>query len=208
MSVALIVDLVRSREMSDRAFAQRAILDAFRTAEARDPARRPLWATVGDEFQAEHAGLRGALRAITLAQLLLPEGVEARIGLGLGDSTVVTDAPSPILDGTAWWRARQAIEEARAGEHGRIPLQRSAFVGPEEEAGALVSAGLHLRDQIIGSMRPRSRRIAAAILLGRTQGEIATTERISQSAVSQDLRRSGAIGLIAADTALREDDRP
>jgi DNA-binding CsgD family transcriptional regulator len=47
-------------------------------------------------------------------------------------------------------------------------------------------------------MKARERRVAGLALMGTSQAEIARAEAISQSAVSQNLRRSGASALSEA----------
>jgi hypothetical protein len=59
------------------------------------------------------------------------------------------------------------------------------------------------RDEIVSGMNDRSRRLALGILKGQTQVELARTERISQSAVSQNLQRNGALALLGTIEALR-----
>ena len=51
-------------------------------------------------------------------------------------------------------------------------------------------------------LRSRERRLATALLTGRTQAEAATAERITQSAVSQAVSRSGVRELLALDAEL------
>jgi DNA-binding CsgD family transcriptional regulator len=60
-----------------------------------------------------------------------------------------------------------------------------------------------LRDHLISAMKPRERRVAAASLLGDAQADIAEAEGITQSAVSQSLRRSGGAALLAGHHAMQ-----
>lgn len=200
--IALIVDIVKSRELEDRVGAQRSIREAFEQANDAHPMHRPLWPTVGDEFQAIFASLGDALLTTTLVRLVLPDGLECRFGMGRGETTDVDEqAPGAIQDGSAWWNAREAIEETHRREHGNEPYLRSWFVSDgagEKGTTALVNSFLLLRDASISSMRPRDRRLAAGILLGCSQTELSRQEKITQSAVSQSLRRSGAAALISA----------
>lgn len=198
--VALIVDIVGSRQVEDRVGAQRSVREAFEQAHNARPMRRALWPTVGDEFQAIFSNLGDALLATAFVRLALPEGVDCRFGLGRGETADIDEKESgTIQDGSAWWNAREAIEETHRREHGSEPYLRSWFVSDNaEEAGALINAYLLLRDEKISSMRARERRLTAGILLGRSQSELARQEKITQSAVSQSLRRSGGAALIAA----------
>lgn len=191
---AVIVDIVGSRKLPDRGFAQDAIRAAFAAADALAQPARTLWSTSADEFQAIYASATFAAAATGYARLALPDGVDIRFGIGLGTSTLVEHGDAgDVLDGDAWWNARAAIEEAerRAGRGG---LERSWAIGTA--ADTELNAALLLRDHIIGTMKPRERRIAAGLCAGRTQSEIAAAEQISQSAVSQSSRRSGAGTLV------------
>jgi hypothetical protein len=198
-SIALIVDIVDSRRLDDRPLAQRAIRTAFMRADGIAPPERALWPTVGDEFQALYPELSSALAATALVQLILPDDIECRFGLGEGDATEIESRAdgSSIQDGSAWWRAREAIETGHRLEHHGHPSLRTWFVGGDPASTAAVDALLLQRDHALSRMKARERRIASAFLEKRTQIEIAADEGISQSAVSQNLQRSGASALVA-----------
>lgn len=203
--VALIVDIVGSRQLPDRPAAQRAIYEAFDVA-ARDvqPVER-LWATVGDEFQAVFATVRDALRVTTLMRLSFPDAIDCRFGLGAGEvRRLDAGRGGPIYDGSAWYHARGALDEV--DQRGRAaPGLRTWFRSNDRDDEALVTSHLILRDHLIDGMSGRERRLAAGALRGEPQRALAESEGITQSAVSQNLRRSGAAALIAAYRAL--DDR-
>ncbi|WP_062298771.1 SatD family protein [Demequina maris] len=189
---AVIVDIVRSRELHDRAGAQAAVLEAFVRAERDAAPLRPLGATVGDEFQGVYVDLAAALRVTTLAALILPDGIEVRAGIGLGE---VVDVDGDISDGSAWWRAREAIDEAHRREDAGQAAVRAWCVGASGDDAIMASAVLLLRDHVLSRMKSRERRIAAGLIEGRTQAQLAAVESISQAAVSQAAHRSGAIAL-------------
>lgn len=196
---AVIVDIVRSRELDDRAKGQSAVLAAFARAERLVAPVRPLDATVGDEFQGVYARLADAMLVTTVSALALPDGVEVRAGIGLGE---VTEVEGDISDGSAWWRAREAIDEAhRREDAGESAVRAWCVGGPGDDAG-MAPPVLLLRDQILSRMKARERRIAAALIEGDRQADIAARESISQAAVSQAAHRSGAIALREALEAL------
>jgi len=208
--VAVIIDLVDSRQLPSRAAAQEAIEQSFARVNDLIGHEQPIEATIGDEFQAVYATIAQALEATMLARLGLPEGVDCRFGLGLGNAVTVGSGAAGLLqDGSAWWLAREAIDEAHERQDSRTPSTRSWFRTDvkAESAGfpePLVNAYLLARDQIIGSMTDRSRRIAFGAMIGRSQHDLAAEERISQSAVSQSLRRSGGASLVATLDVLRQ----
>lgn len=212
MVLALIVDIVGSRELDDRERAQSSIMHAFHRADEVFPADTPLWATVGDEFQALYADIGAALGATALARLVLPDGVDCRFGLGHGEvrDITVADGGRPIQDGSAWWSAREAIETARRHESHGHPYLRTWFSSGADDPAhqvAAINAVLLQRDQAISRMKARERRLAAALLAGRPQHDIAREEGISQPAVSQNLQRSGATALAAGLDLFRRGER-
>ena len=203
--VALIIDIVGSRQLTDRPAAQRAIHAAFETASRDIHAIEPLWATVGDEFQAVFATVRDALRVTTLMRLAFPDAIDCRFGLGAGEvRRLDAGRGGPIYDGSAWYHARGALDEV--DQRGRAaPGLRTWFHSDDADETALVTSHLILRDHLIDGMSGRERRLAAGALRGEPQHRLADSEGITQSAVSQNLRRSGAAALIAAQRALGEE---
>lgn len=209
-NVAVLVDIVRSRELDDRAGAQGAVRRAFDLAGHGSEAGvvRSLWPTVGDEFQAVYTDVAAALRATAVVRLALPEEVDCRFGLGRGDIREIEQSGSgSIQDGSAWWNARAAIEEAHRREDRRNPYLRGWFVSDDRSGDGVVNAYLLMRDALIGGMGPRERRLAGGVMLGRAQSELAGEEGISQSAVSQRLRKSGGAALLAAHQELAVSER-
>jgi len=205
----LIADIVRSRDLPDRSAAQAAIFEAFSQAENLDAPVSPVWSTVGDEFQLVLPTVGAAVRTTVVVRLALPDGVDLRFGLGLGETWEVDSrGASTIQDGPGWWAARRAIDEAHRRQDTGSPYLRSWFVDSSEPPALtverMINAHLLLRDMTVSAMNPRQRRIALGTLLGRTQSELAAAEGITQSAVSQNLARSGAGALVASVDLLRE----
>lgn len=218
--IAVIVDISKSRAHLDRADLQSDTLHAFGQVNQLVQAEQALEPTVGDEFQAIYADLPTALRATLLARLLLPEGIDCRFGLGHGEvHTVGASRFGPIQDGSAWWAARAAIEEAREREYSKLRFVRTWYndgTETERQPGsdtadaisgepgqALVNAYLLARDHLVFSMKPRTRRLLLGQIIGETQASLAKQEGISQSAVSQNLHSSGAVALLAGEELLR-----
>ncbi|MCS5714962.1 SatD family protein [Herbiconiux sp. CPCC 205716] len=202
---AVIVDIVDSKQIADRASAQGALERAFAGVDEIVPGISPLEATVGDEFQAAYPSLGSALEATLAARLALPEGLDCRFGIGWGELREVgRGTRGAVQDGSAWWHARAAIDQAHQREDSRTPTLRSWFAGDvDSRLEATVNAYLLTRDHVVSSMNPRARRLAYGTLRGRLQAELAEKEGISQGAVSQALRRSGGINVLTATAALR-----
>lgn len=202
--VALIADLVGSRALPDRDAAQDQVLQAFADAHQEIPPLRPAWATVGDEFQAIYRTWQDAVRATLRVATTLTDPVTLRFGLGWGEFREVRTASgeTPVQDGTAWYRAREAVERAGDVAEGLS----TGWVGEDGPAGELslsIQAQLLLRDHVVGRLKARESRILRRLLSGQTQQEVASAERIVQSAVSQAVHRSGAAQLLQLDELLR-----
>ena len=203
MPVALIVDIVGSRRIPDRVAAQ-GDLDAAIARVTNDlpVALTPLHPIVGDEMQAVYPDVGTAIRASLLVQLALPDAVECRFGAGAGEVGVVPSAAGDISDGPGWWAAREAIEEVerlarRTAPSARTRLAAAADQPVEIRAGVgTVNAYLIARDQLVGAMSERTRRLTYGRCLGITQRELAEAEGITQSAVSQALTTSGAAAVV------------
>jgi len=206
--IAVIVDLVGSRVQPDRVEAQHQLVSALADVNHTVDALQPLAPTIGDECQGAYPDLPSALRASLLLRLLLPGALDCRFGIGAGTwRSVGSSDYGPMQDGPGWWAARDAIVEAKSRETRRNRTLRSWYVVAEEHlddapSPALVNALLLCRDEIVTGMGDRSRRLLLGMLRGSTQVELAEAEGISQSAVSQNLRRSGALTLVAADEVL------
>lgn len=209
--VAVIGDIVRSKEAPDRARLQEALAASLRAVNSRLKPFEELEPTVGDEVQGVFSDLAAAVRATLLLrlELLKKSEIDSRYGIGLGSITVFEDQPRITQDGPGWWSARAAIDrvEEMAGQT-RTPFLRTRFELPEERVkvsrreAAAVNAFLVNRDAIVGQMAPRSRRLLLGLLNGRLQAELAEEEGIYQSAVSQNLAQSGAYAIVAAEQEL------
>jgi hypothetical protein len=183
---AVIGDLVGSRQQTSRADVQKHLLAALELVNARLPAAvQKLEPTIGDELQGVYADLHDALYATVLVRLALPEGMDCRFGIGVGELEIVgSSAYGLIQDGQAWWSARKAIDDAEArGRH--FPGLRTRIVRDGSEKGDVVNAYLLCRDTIVSDFDGRQRRIALGVLDGKKLGQIADDEGISTSAVSQ-----------------------
>lgn len=205
MTIAVTADIIGSRGLPDRAAAQRTLDAAITRAEHDLPvAVRGLRPTVGDEQQAVYPTLEAALGALLLLRLALPDGIEFRFGIGVGDVGIVpsTAAAEGIPDGPGWWAARSAIEHVQALQRRTAPQARSWVVAHESaddvhpHAVRWANAYLLARDEIVGGMSERTRRLTYGRCLSRTQRELAEEEGITQSAVSQALSSSGAGSIV------------
>lgn len=210
MIAAVIADIVRSRELDDRAEAQRAIAAAIERAEADVPlALAPLTAVVGDELQGEYATIGAATASLLLVRLALPDGVDCRFGVGFGEVRPVELDGRTIPEGPAWWAARSAIERVETMQQRVAPLART-WVESDDSADAVVRQAVAMtnayvlaRDHLVSSMSERTRRLTYGRCLGRSQRDLAADEGITQSAVSQALASAGSAAVVEGFLALR-----
>ncbi|WP_344154209.1 SatD family protein [Nocardioides koreensis] len=185
----LIGDVVGSRRLDDRAAAQERIGAALHEVAGLVEAAQVLEPTVGDEFQGAFTTVADAALAALLVRLVLLPTVDVRCGLGHGEVTVHDGGRRPLLqDGPGWWSAREALEVL---SRPRRSTERTWYVGPD--AGR-VNAFLLTRDALVDRLGDRGHRLLAAALRGESQADIAATEGISRSAVSQQFARGvGAV---------------
>ncbi|MGQ7311350.1 SatD family protein [Microbacterium arabinogalactanolyticum] len=201
MAVVVTADIIGSRRLLDRGEAQNALDSAIAQVERDLPvAVEGMRPTVGDEEQAVYPTLEAALGTILLLRLALPDGVEFRYGIGIGEVGTVPSTASDrgISDGPGWWAARSAIEQVETLQRRTAPQARTWVVAHEStdevspDAVRWANAYLLSRDELVGAMSERTRRLAYGRCLSRTQSELAASEGITQSAVSQALSSSGA----------------
>lgn len=205
--IPVIADIVSSRELDDRRTAQRAIESAFAQVVDILPAHarpvRPFAAVVGDEFQGAFSTLRAALAATLLVRLALPAGLDLRFGLGLGEVEEIPSTSGSLSEGPGWWAARAAIEHVEEIARREAPQARTWVAAAEHAAGAadlvrIANAAALARDRVVGRWSDRVRALVCGRIAGVTQGELAQSQGISQSAVSQTLAAAGATTIILA----------
>ncbi|MGN7970233.1 SatD family protein [Microbacterium sp. 22296] len=203
MTVAVIADIVASRRLHDRAAAQRRIAEVVDQVDTDLPvAVHVLTATVGDELQGEYARLDDALASLLLVRLTLPDDIDCRFGVGVGEVRPIELDDRTVPEGPAWWAARTAVETVERMQQRAAPFARTWIVASEGEDAAMADtvavAGAYAlaRDQLVSAMSERTRRLTAGRCLGRSQRELAEREGISQSAVSQALTAAGSAALV------------
>ena len=203
MVIAVIADIVGSRRLDDRESAQRILDEAIARAEADAPlALHPLSPTVGDEQQGVYERLGDALTSLLMLQLALPDGLAFRFGIGVGAIRPVESARVKLSDGPGWYAARDAIDIVHAREQRAVPRMRTWIVGApgqDEVMQTVIAASnayLLARDELVGAMSARERRLTYGRLKGLSQAELADQEGVSQPSVSKSLRSAGAAALL------------
>lgn len=212
MPVSVLADIVGSRQLPDRAVAQQLLDEAIASVEREvGTPMVPMRPTVGDEQQAVFATLNEALAFTLLLQLSLPDGIACRFGLGVGAVRAVASAAGDIPEGPAWWAARAAINVVHTKQQRAVPSARTWIVAAPEQDGGMhdlvdfTNAYLLARDQLVGAMNERGRRLTLGRCLGRTQRELAEAEGITQPAVSQALATAGGGAVVEGYLTLRQE---
>jgi DNA-binding CsgD family transcriptional regulator len=194
---AVITDIVRSRDLTDRVAGQKAVRAGYEAADGVVTPHESVWATAGDEFQAVYVSGARAVVATLIVRLSVSAGFDCRFGIGIGERRLIErdKGDHPIEDGSAWWYAREAIDEVHTmqthGQRSQRTWLRSSDPGEQNTINALLLA----QDQLVSRLTDRERRIAFRYLTGAPQNLIARDEHISQSAVSQNLAKSGGTAL-------------
>jgi len=209
----LIGDVVGSRGAVDRSALQEELKRVLIRINREIKPALPLEPTLGDEFQGCFDTLSESVAASLLLRLemLNQTEMDTRYGLGHGRVTVFAKRRPRSQDGEGWWSARDAIEsvgtiaEGPSGSFARTHFRAWANEEvPDFENPGAINAFLFTRDWIVGRMNSKTRRRLLALLRGRTQTEIASSEKTTQSAISQNLTRSGAYSILAGHLALKD----
>lgn len=210
MVIAVLADIVGSRQLEDRPNAQRVLDDTIARVETDLPlAKHPLTPTVGDEQQGVYGDLESAMISLLMVQLRLPDGIAFRFGIGVGEVRSVESIHGELADGPGWYAARAAIEAVQTRERRAMPRTRTWIVGAPEQnevgESMIVASNAYLlvRDELVGAMNERERRLTYGRLIGRSQQELADEEGITQPSVSKSLRSAGAAALIEGVAVLR-----
>jgi len=202
LRATLIGDVVGSRTFADRAGAHRLLNKALRGV-AKDAIDPPAF-TVGDEFQGAFASVGLAIAGALSLRLAVAPDIDVRFGIGWGTVTML-DETAGIQDGPGWWAAREAIEwTASAQRRPGLALVRTSYRVNDDGRADMdaVNAALFCRDHLLGSLDDRSTRIVKALLDNQTKKDIAASEGISPSAVSQRASRDGLDLIVLASEYL------
>lgn len=201
MVAALLVDLVSSRS-GERGRLHEAVLAATDAVNDAVEAIDPLHPTVGDELQGVYPGVGAALAASFTLRLALAPEHQARFGIGVGELRVI-DRARGIQDGSAWWRAREAIEwvEAQADRKGHASA-RTCIRDGRDDACQVIDPCVRLIDADLARLRGGAIRTLAGMWEGLDNNAIAERESISSSANSQRIIGNDLRPLLDAMTAL------
>lgn len=203
--VASVIDVVDSRGHRDQAALLRGVADRAQQVLVDEGAAVSAGASVGDEFQALHSHVGDAvldLARLRLSLLVAPpvaRPVEVRVGIGVGEVIGDGHAAAPSQSGTAWWRAREALDRAATQRNGWPPTRWSAVGGDEALPACLVAL-----DTLLARLDDDDRRAALALLDGTTARAVADDLGVAPSTLSARLHGHGVYGVVRTLELLAE----
>lgn len=140
----------------------------------------------GDRFLLKTAPEESLRRAVKLSTYIrMKNGIGARIGIGLGEEEFRAESMLES-EGSAYTHSEQAFKQVDKANHSLF------FVSDWTELNECLNSGMELLTALIGQWSSNQAKLALALLdqPHRSQEEIASLFRISQSAVSQRKKRA------------------
>jgi len=165
---------------------------------------QPAQFMTGDEFQVSYNDVPSALLASTLLSLRMFDTCRFRLGIGAG-TIIANERLFPAAQsGTAWWRAREAINEVVSAQKGKgWPSTLSTrYLGEGTTEDYYINSFLICRDQILNRLDSKVARITLALFMKESQSEVAKELAIDQSTVSSRQRAIGPSALFRAHNSL------
>ncbi len=194
----VIGDVVGSRHLPNRGSFQQLFFQALDTVngEFRTHLVSRLTVTLGDEFQGVLGTPVPSFRMIARIQDLL-RPVPLRFGVGLGEIVTEVRPEAVGMDGPAFHRAREALEEARELGGSRVRIR-----GGQGSFAVVVNALLGLMWLQRERWSPEQRRVVELVTGGLSQRKVARRLAMTESNVSQLLKRARLLEMREADQAL------
>ena len=193
---ALIGDIRGSRQLDDRAEAQRSLREALAsvTQLLGEAVEADLVITTGDEFQGLFARPNAAIEALSRVDEHLPE-LAFRFGIGWGGLTTDVEPEAVGMDGPCFHRARAALDDAPG-------TSTVGVAGVDEALDAHAATVLGLVQAKRSDWTPTQCRYALAFRDADTQQAIAERFDRSKSSVSESLSRAHVRAVHAAETSI------
>lgn len=186
--LAVKLDIIRSRRISNRALVQETLLRAVDAANERflGSLQSTFVVTHGDEVQ----GLLGVDEPEKLVDVIEHfvdslEPIELRFGVGFGTLNTSLRPVAIGMDGEAWYRAQAAIEVA-AREH-----KFAQFSGFGETADEAISAVTNMLLFLRWRWSREQRAVVSLLQTNATQAQIAAHQGVSEAAISKRLAAAG-----------------
>ena len=187
--LALIGDVVGSKDVPKRADFQKKLTNALKKINDRKPRPvvSPYTVTLGDEFQAVYR-TADTLFLDVFSILAEMHPVEIRFGVGLGELTTPVNAKQALgMDGPAFHRARATITALKESEY-LIGLQgEPAPQGPDFDHWKLFNHLLNFVSHKVGSWEKNRLHIICGLLANRPVAELEQQLKVSKVAVYKNI---------------------
>ncbi len=199
--LAVIGDLVASREAENRGALQRALVDAVERANAagRQRLASPFTITLGDEFQALYRSPEALLSDFwELLDALHPVGL--RLAAGIGEiATPINDRQALGMDGPAFYRARRTMDA--------LKRERDSILQLEGEGGtlALANSSLRLVCRLMAGWKRETLSILIRLAKGLTVEQIARHMGVSERAVFKRIRTNSVREVLSVAAAVESE---
>lgn len=198
--LAVIIDVVSSREHPDQRDLLQGVADAVAAGTVADGGARSAGPTTGDELQLLYGDEDLGRTVLDLARLRLrlhlsppsDRAVAIRAGIGAGEVTDPDDAAAPGQSGSAWWAAREALEWTATSRKG-WPEASWWFVGPRPGS---VQAALLALETVWHRFDETDLRCAQGLLAGMAATELAAELGVQRSTLSERLHTHGVYGWV------------
>ena len=205
ITFGMVGDVIKSRDFVDQRALFNSVQEGLRWLNQQTDPNHPAQLMTGDEFQVAYTDVPTVLLASTLVSLRMFETCRFRFGIGAG--IVISDHRySPAAQsGTAWWRAREAIDDVKRIQKtaSRWPSTLSSrYIGEGAPEDHYINSFLICRDQILNRMDAKDARITLGLFVGESQGEAARELNISQPTISSRQRANGPSALLRAHESL------
>lgn len=194
--VAVIGDLVASREITNRAAFQRRLSRLFAALSSRNPGIvSPYTITLGDEFQALYANANHLfVDLVTILAHVHP--FRLRLALGVGEiTTAINDEHAIGMDGPAFHTAREVMEQLKTQDDTLL----QTFVRQPGNGAAvdLLNRALSVVAELTRTWKRNTWAITRDEMSGKTVEETADTLSITTRAVYKNMRTNGVRSIVA-----------
>ncbi len=184
--IVLIGDIIRSKTKQDRSALQERLKNEIKKVnrEFRSEIKAPLKLTKGDEFEGVFKNIRGAVEAFEkIESEIYPDKI--RGGIGVGEITTKNTQNVSEMDGPAFYRAREMIEEGKKSNRSSSILLIGGGEGMENSVNVILRLLMDLKSE----WTKREREIMDYWIFEGypTQEEVAERFGIDRSTVAQHL---------------------
>ena len=195
-TVALIGDIVSSRQVARRGEFQTRLAALLKQISSRNPVLvSPYTITLGDEFQAVYKAADTLfLDIFTIMTELFP--VEVRFGVGLGELTTSINKKQALgMDGPAFHRAREAISGLKKTDY-RLGFKGAPAVRVAEDRWKLLQHLLNLISHTISGWSRNRLFIMRGLLAGKSVADFEKELKISRVAVYKNINAAALNDLV------------